>query len=149
VRRPIGAWHVVAVDLWYAPGRALAAPANAGLPRALALLARAATAHPEAVRLVDTTGFAEFERWQVYARHAGQCGAWGYALAEVFGSRSRAGSHAGLGVPLLSVRFREAAAPCVAPHRDMSEPGHRLRSALDLLGMLAPWEQARLFGEPV
>ncbi len=149
VRRSIGGWYVVAMDLWYAPGQALAAPANAGLQRALALLARAAAAHPEAVRLVDTSRFAAFERWQVYARHASQCGAWGYAVAEVFCSRSRAGSDAGWGVPLLSVRFRETAAPCVAPHRDLSEPGGRLRSIFDLLTMLAPREQARLFGEPV
>jgi hypothetical protein len=153
VRRPIGSWHVVAMDLWYSPGRAdPEAAANTGLPRAVELLGRAAAGRPEAVRLIDVSDFAEFERWQLYALHARRCAYWGYALAEVFGSRARAGSYAGLTVPLLSVHFREAAVPCAAPHRVSehdAEDGVRrsLRTILDLLRLVDRSEQFRLFGE--
>lgn len=137
----------MAMDLWYAPGQALAVPANAGLSRSLALLARAAAAHPDVVWMMDTSGFADFQRGRLFLRHARQCGAWGYTLAQVFGELPHPGAHAGLGVPLLSVRFWERAVPCVAPHWDLTSPDGGLRSILDFLGMLAPAEQARLFGE--
>jgi hypothetical protein len=149
VRKDIGGWHVVALDLWYAPGQAREVPANAGFSKALALLERAAKDHPEAVRLMDVSRFAEFERWQIYARHAHKCGFWGYAMAEVFGSRSRAGSHAGTQVPLLSIHFREANAPCAAPHLDAGGNPGAMHSILDVLRMLDPAEQRRLFGGTV
>lgn len=147
MRKHIGEWHVVALDLWYAPGQAREVATNQGLSRAGVLLERAGQAHPEVVRLVDVSGFAEFERWQIYSRYAQRCGFWGYALAEVFGSRSRAGSYAGTIVPLLAIHFREAPVPCAAPHLDGRKSGGELHTILDVLRMLHPDEQHRLFGE--
>ena len=145
MRRPIGDWHVAAMQLWYTPGREGPEPANAGFDRAMTLLRRAAATWPKEVHLVDVSGFSEFERWQVYVQYARRCGGWGYALADVFGSRTRAGSYAGLSVPLLGVLFHEGDTPCAAPHRDLRPPA--MRSILDVLRLLGPLEQLRLFGE--
>ncbi|HVB09370.1 MAG TPA: hypothetical protein VNM16_03265 [Bacillota bacterium] len=149
MRRSIGEWRVLAMDLWYSPGRAADTPVNRGLDRATDLLRRAAAVHLGAVRLIDASAFAEFERWQIYARHARHCTYWGYAVADAFGSRVRAGSYAGLSVPLLSIHYREAGPACVAPHHATGTRPRALRTILDLLSLLDPAEQKRLFGEPV
>lgn len=107
MRKPCGVWRVDSPEICFAPGFALNHPANSGLTRAMALLERGAQRHPQVIILVDVSAWDDYRRWRNYC-----C----CALAKIFSGRYQAGPHAGKGITLLKVCFREADMPLSAPH---------------------------------
>lgn len=67
-------------------------------------------------------------------------------MRRVFGTNSTSGCWPCRQVPLCSIQFAEAEIPMVAPYRNNQLRNGQTVSILEVLRMLAPAEQERMFG---
>lgn len=152
----IGSRQVVRIGLWWSRGQL--APGfeayNAGFEEARDLLTAAAGHHPATVTVYDAVtedeGLDLYEQSVKPSASPGQSSWWDYRISGVFGSRQHPGCWTGRAVPLLLMHFDGAPAPYAVPHEERREhDGSRerqVRTILDVLRMLNPAEQERLFG---
>lgn len=150
----IGTRQVARIELRYARDISVPAfePYNAGFDEALILVSDAEKTHPEIVKVYDTVsqseGQAVYEQVVKPSAVSGATSKWDYSVS-VFGTNKFPGCWTGREVPLLLVYFEDLAVPLAAPYREPRAahgPRGDVRTILDVLRMLGPDEQERLFG---
>ena len=155
----IGSRHVARIGLWWSWGQV--GPGfeayNAGFEEARDLLTEAVGRHPKTVKVYDVVTKDEgrdlYEHSVKLSASPGEARWWDYRITGVFGSKQYPGCWTGRTVPLLLVHFDGVLTPYPAPHEERRErdgSGERqVRTILDVLLMLGPAEQERLFGTPL
>lgn len=148
--KPLNTFHVVTITLWY-DARAFSPlyPANEGFVTALEFLKLASSRHPGNIQLIDSSVLSEKELMDIYLYSASTCGWWKYKVRRVFGSNREPGWLAGKQVPLLSIKFDQDLPGMVAPYKDWQVQGEPVVPILQVLKMLSAEEQIRLFGRTI
>ena len=154
----IGGRQVLRIGLWWSRDQlALGFEAlNAGFEKARDNFTQASDRYPETVKVYDAVTEDEgrnlYEHSVKPSASPGESSWWDYRISGVFGSNQYPGCWTGRTVPLLLVHFDGVLTPYAAPHEERRErDGSRerqVRTILDVLRMLAPAEQERLFGTP-
>lgn len=145
--------RVVHLDLWWSPQHTQEWPCNARFQDARTLLTLAAESQPAEVAIheadpsFDDAVQLYEERVKLTASPMTQ-GSWNYRVSGIFGSKQYHGCWTAREVPLLLVTFAEVATSLVAPHEERRRGGssdRQFRTILDVLHMLNPEDQERLF----
>lgn len=154
--RDVPRWHVAWVGWWYAPTGVRPGATNSGHERVHALIARGAERHPDLCTWTDASGLSDPDRWALYAEFPVNAAVgWNVAARGVYGSRAHPDRSGGVGVSLLALRFAECDLALVATHYEWqidpttgrARRPYRFRTALELLRLVSPDQQLRLFGE--
>lgn len=148
----IGSLQVKRLDLFASRVWDSTLPCNAGFEEARSLLGDASGSHPESVALHDASNWSEDQRRTFYKDRLKDTASllhpsgmrWDYRLRTVLGTNSRRGCYTGGDVSVLVVEFVSPPVPLAAPHAKWKYEGQR--TMLDVLRLLAPDQQHRLFG---
>jgi hypothetical protein len=152
----IGSRQVLRIGLWYVEDDLVPGfeAWNAGFEQARDLMTLASDRHPETVNVYDAVtqdqGRELYEQSVKPSASPGQSSWWGYRISGVFGSKQYPGCWTGREVPLLLVHFDGVTLPYAAPNEGKRARGgsreRSVRTILNVLQMLGPAEQQRLFG---
>ncbi len=148
----IGALQVRRLELFATAGWDPTFPWNASFEEARSLLEGASGRRHGFVALHDVSDWSEDQRRDLYEERIKHTASplhptgrrWNYKLRTVLGTNSRRGCYTGAVVPVLIVKFADPPVPLVAPHAKWKNGGQR--TMLEVLRLLAPDQQRRLFG---